>query len=309
VDYPVRYLAEEIAEDHAAGALTRREALRRLGLMGFSAMGASALLAACGGGGGDDGDGDTATQPTDPGGTQAGGTATTRASTPVQAQDITYQGQGVQLRGVFAQAASPRGAVMVIHENMGITPFVRSLVGRLAGDGYTALAVDLLSREGGTAAFTDGGTIPAALTRLGNEFPADMRSTLDELGRRQPGARLGMTGFCFGGTQTWRMLEVGEQRLVAAVPCYGTPSDNPNFSGSRQCAVLGVYAENDARVNATREAARSALEAAGMTHEIRTFDGVGHAFIRFFEDPANAAYQQANAGYRAIVDWFGRHLR
>lgn len=75
--------------------------------------------------------------------------------------------------------------------------------GRLAGEGYSALAVDLLSEEGGTASLTESGAATAA---LGNAPPqrlvADLRAGLDELARRAPGTKLGMVGFCFGGAMT-----------------------------------------------------------------------------------------------------------
>jgi carboxymethylenebutenolidase len=301
-----QYLAEEIAEDHAAGKLSRREALRRLAFMGFGAMSASALLAACGG----DDDGDQAqTQDTTPTTTPSGPTTTAGATTAVATQDVTYPGTGgVTLRGVYAKAASPKGAVLVIHENMGITPFIRSITGRLAGDGYTALAVDLLSAEGGTAAFTDPATIGPALTRLASERAVpDMRSSLDELAKRESSAKLGATGFCFGGGMVWELLKSKDARLLAAVPCYGTVS-NPDFTGAK-AAVLGVYAQDDQRVNATREAAKSALEAAGLTHELKEYPGVRHAFIRFIDEPGNPANAQATQAYADMLNWFGRYLR
>ena len=71
--------------------------------------------------------------------------------------------------------------------------------------------------------------------------------------------------------------------------------------------MLGVYAEQDARVNATREAAKAALEQAGLTHEIVTYPGVNHAF---FND-TGPRYDQAAAAqaYPKVLDWFGQHLR
>lgn len=306
MDHLHQYLAEEIAEDHAAGKLSRREALRRLAFMGFGAMSASALLAACGG----DDDGDQA-QPEQTGapGTPSGPGATTATSAPAATQDITYPGTGgVTLMGVFAKAATARGAVLVMHENRGITPFVRSITGRLAGDGYTALALDLLSAEGGTAAFTDPATIGPALRRVTSRAVDDMRSTLDELAKREPAAKLGATGFCFGGGMIWELLKAKEARVAAAIPCYGTAGDNPDFSGVT-AAVFGIYAQNDARVNANREAVRSALERAGVTHELKEYPGVNHAFINSIDDPANPANAQAQVAYSDMLGWFARYLR
>ena len=293
-----RYLAEEVAYDCADGLLSRREALRRLGLMGFTAMSASTLLAACGS---DDSDDDATAPP--PTSAAPAGPATT--ATGVATEAVTYPGRTATLMGAYARAATSRGAVLVIHENRGLTDHIRSVAGRLAGSGYTALAVDLLSQEGGTAKVGDDNAGAALNAAEGDRFVADMRSSLDELAKRQPGAKLGIIGFCFGGGQVWSLLHNGEPRLAAAAPFYGPTPDNPDFSRSR-AAVLGVFAEQDARVNASREPARSALEKARLPHEIRTFPGAEHGFFNDTSPRHNPT--QAAAAYQAVLDWFGRHL-
>jgi carboxymethylenebutenolidase len=101
-------------------------------------------------------------------------------------------------------------------------------------------------------------------------------------------------------------LASGEARLAAAVPFYGPVPDGADFAGSPRAAVLGVYAEQDDRVNATRDAATAALEKAGLTHKIVTFPDAGHAFFndtgqRYNPTAAASAYEQ-------LIDWFGTHL-
>jgi carboxymethylenebutenolidase len=292
-----RYLAEEVAIDHADGVLSRREALRRLALLGLGVPAASALLAACGGDG--DGDGGTAPGPT--------GTAAPPGPEPVATEAISFDGpEGRTLQGAWAAAGQPRGAVLVVHENRGLTDHIRSVAGRLAASGYSALAIDLLSAEGGTAALGDEASAMAALSAAPQErFVADMRAGLGELERRASGAKLGATGFCFGGGMVWLLLASGEPRLAAAAPFYGPLPDGADFSGS-SAAVLGVYAENDARVNASRDAATAALEQAGLTHEIVTYPGADHAF---FND-TGPRYDQAAAtqAWDKLLDWFGQHL-
>jgi len=299
-----RYLAEEIAIDHADGLIERREALRRLALLGLGVPAATALLAACGAG--DDTGGDAAAA--GPSADRPGTPATAPAGpSPLPTEAITFAGpEGTTLQAAWAPAENPRGAVLVIHENRGLTDHIRSVAGRLAASGFSALAIDLLSREGGTAAVGDEAQVIATLGGIPQErFVADMRAALDELERRASGSKLGMTGFCFGGGMTWLLLASGEPRLAAAVPFYGPLPDDADFSGSR-AAVLGVYAEQDARVNATREAARAALERAGLKHEIVTFPGVDHAFF-------NDTGQRYDAGaaaqaYQRLIDWFGENL-
>ncbi|MFF5213016.1 dienelactone hydrolase family protein [Streptosporangium sp. NPDC000396] len=292
-----RYLAEEIAVDYADGLIPRREALRRLALLGLALPAASALLAACGAG------------EESAAGSVARSPVPAPAGPPPSATEaITFPGpeKGVTLQGAWAAAPDPRGAVLVIHENRGLTDHIRSVAGRLAASGYSALALDLLSREGGTGSFGDPARVTAALSGISEaRFSADMKAALDELERRAPGERLGAVGFCFGGGMVWLLLSSGEPRLSAAVPFYGPLPENADFSGSR-AAVLAIYAEQDKRVNATRDRAKASLEKAGLEYEIITFPGVNHAFFndtgqRYDADAAAQAYQR-------VLGWFGHHL-
>jgi carboxymethylenebutenolidase len=311
-----QYIVQEVALDCEAGLLSRREALRRLGLLGVTAAAATALLAACG----DDGDASASTSAatTSAGATPSSAAAATESSsapatsgggTPATAagEEIRFGGPSGELIGVVAEADPPRGAVLVIHENRGLTPHIRSIPARLAADGYTALAVDLLSEEGGTASLPTEGDATAALGNAPAErMIGDLRAGLDELGRRAPGAELATIGFCFGGGMTWQLLAAGEPRLAAAVPFYGPFPTGASLAGSPNAAVLGVYAGLDDRVNGTKDAAEAALTAANLTHELRVFDGVDHAFFndtgpRYDADAAAQAYQ-------AMLGWFGQHL-
>jgi carboxymethylenebutenolidase len=289
-----RYLAEEVAYDHADGLISRRDALRQLGRLGFGMVAASALLAACGS---DDDADDVPTLETSPPTSPPPGSAN---AVPTQA--VTYPGKRGTLQGAWAPAAGAKGAVVVVHENRGLTDDIRSVAGRLAGDGYSALAVDLLSEEGGTAEVENPQAALGAAP--GDRLLDDVRSTVDELARRQPGAKLAVIGFCFGGGMAWRLAE-SEPRLAAAAPFYGEVRKGADFSGAK-AAVLGVYAERDSRINGTMAEARAALEKAGLPHRIEVFPGVDHAFFNDTGPRYNA--DQAAAAYRAVLDWFGRYL-
>ncbi len=292
------YIAAEIATDAADGIITRREALRRLALLGLSAPVAAALLAACGG---DDESG----TPAPPAETQTTAAATTTTVAPGNL--VTFKGPRGELTGSFAAADDPKGAVLIIHENRGLTPHFVALPTRLAHAGYSALAVDLLSEEGGTAALGDDAKAQAALSAAPQErLVADARAGIDELERRAPGQKLGVMGFCFGGGMTWSVLAAPEPRLAAAVPFYGPLPEGADFTGAK-AAVLAIYGALDGdRVNGTRAAAAAALEKAGLVHELKTYDGADHAF---FND-TGPRYNQAAAeqAYTALLDWFGRYL-
>jgi carboxymethylenebutenolidase len=290
------YIAEEIAVDHRDGFITRREALRRLALLGLSAGAASTLLAAC------SGDDEGAMEKTT---TSAGPPTTAR---PADDRDlVTFPGSTSELKGAFAApTAAAKGNVLIIHENRGLTAHFRAFPGRLAEAGYNALAVDLLSPEGGTASFADEAKAIAALAAAPRErLVADLRKGIDELERRGPGKKVGAMGFCFGGGMTWSMLAAGEARLAAAIPFYGLLPEGANFAQAK-AAVLAIYAELDARVNASRDLAEATVDRAGLTHEIITYPGVDHAFFNDTGPRYNAA--AAKEAYQAVLDWFGRYL-
>src|SRR5947209_14981016 len=173
MDHFREYMAAEVALDHAAGQISRRQALRQMGVMGLSLTAASAVLAACG----NDkkqATGSSAPAAQDPLATSTSAapvlaplTTTARpATTPVPTQEVTYPGPNGTLLGAYAPAANRKGALVVVHENRGLVDNIRAVAGRLAGDGYSALAVDLLSEEGGTAKVATN-DVASSLTNAG----------------------------------------------------------------------------------------------------------------------------------------------
>ena len=166
------YLVEEVALDCAEGLLSRREAFRRLAMLGVGSPAAAVLLASCG----DEGATPSPASAATPAVADSTPSSTSSSPAPLtvesvspsvaetatatragDAEEIRFLGPNGELIGVFAAAAPPAGAVLVIHENRGLTPHIRSIPPRLAADGYTALAIDLLSEEGGTAALAERG--------------------------------------------------------------------------------------------------------------------------------------------------------
>jgi carboxymethylenebutenolidase len=294
-----RYLAEEVAEDHADGIITRREAMRRLGLLGVTGAAASAMLGAI------------AAQTAGAGPRKHSGRPSRHGRStewqPVPTEAITFPSERTTaLMGAWAPAAKPRGGVLVIHENRGLTEHIRTVAGRLAASGYSALAIDLLSEEGGTDSFSDPAQATAALGQVPPErFDADMTAGVTELKRRLRGKRVAAVGFCFGGGMVWRLLASREPRLAAAVPFYGPFPAGGDLSGSK-AAVLGIYAGLDTRVNESRPAAEAALQAAGLEYELVTFPNVNHAF--FNDTGARYNPEAAAQAYARVLDWFARFV-
>ena len=290
-----KYLAEEVAEDLADGIITRREAMRRLGLLGLAAPVATTLLVGA----------TNARAAKAPATAHAAAVRRSAAETTwaaVAQQPITFAGPSGTLMAAWAPAAKPRGGVLVIHENRGLTDHIRTVAGRFAASGYSALAIDLLSEEGGTGAFPGEAEVAAALAGIPPErFVADMKAGVTELRRRVRSKQLAAIGFCFGGGMVWRLLASGEPRLAAAAPFYGPFPEGGSLKGSR-AAVLGVYGGLDSRVNATRPAAKTALRAAGLDYELLTFAEADHAF---FNDTGPRFNPHAAAeAWRRVLGWF-----
>jgi carboxymethylenebutenolidase len=306
------YVQGEIVTDCAQGLLTRREALRRLTLLGVGAAAAGVMLAGCSDDEPDDA-ADSTSSTADGASTTASSTAATAGGSsapvgpaPLDVEDIRFGPQNA-LTGSWSEADKPKGVVLIVHENRGLTPHFVALPGRLAASGYSALAVDLLSRKGGTDSFSDPAQATAALT--GTPMPelvADLRAGLDELLRREPGPKAGVMGFCFGGGMVWQLLAAGEARLAAAVPFYGPLPDPHDFSKAK-AAVLAIYGEKDQpRVNGGIEPARAALTAAKLPHEIVVEPGADHAFFNETGSRFNAT--AAADAHTRLLAWFGKYL-
>jgi carboxymethylenebutenolidase len=307
-----RYLAEEIAEDHVDGIITRREAMRRLGMLGVTATAASAMIAAeaeartRGKNHGDHGHGH--------GHGHDHGDGKVSAWAPVATQPIEFAGPNGKLLGAWAQPAGRvKGGVLVIHENRGLTDHIRNVAGRFAANGYAALALDLLSEEGGTAALPDDAARMAALAAVSannpQRFDNDMKAAVTEIDKRTH-APISAIGFCFGGGMVWRLLAAKERRLSAAAPFYGPWPEGADLRGIK-AAVLGVFAGLDDRVNAGREPARLALEAARVDYEILTFSEAQHAFFNDTNGPPRFNPMAAEQAWLRVNDWFagsgGKH--
>jgi carboxymethylenebutenolidase len=294
------YLVGEVTEEYEHGLLTRREALRRLALLGVGLTSATALLAACGGG-------EAANSPP-----SAAPAAPQAAPPPGADPAIRFSANGIDYRAAYrSPSGDPQGAVLLIHENKGLTTHFYDLVGRFATRGYDALCVDLLSRAGhdGTAGFTDQAAATAKLAATPTEqLVADLHAGADELLRRASVQKLGAVGFCFGGGLTWNLLQAGpgqETRLKVAVPFYGPAPAQPDFTGSK-AAVLAIYGALDSRVDASRDAIRQALEKADLRHEIVTYDGADHAFYNDTGPRYNAA--AAAQATTKMFDWLEQYL-
>jgi carboxymethylenebutenolidase len=181
-------------------------------------------------------------------------------------------------------------AVVLIHENQGLTDWVRSVADQLAAAGYVAIAPDLLSGTQGkekTSDFENADAARKAISQLNmNQVTADLNAVTDFV-KKLPAAsgKVAVAGFCWGGARTFAFAKARPD-ISAAFVFYGTgPEDVSGIKGP----VFGFYGENDARVNATIQASAQQMKDAKLRFEPVIYKGAGHGFMRTGEDPNGGA--------------------
>jgi carboxymethylenebutenolidase len=226
----------------------------------------------------------------------------------VMSSGVAFTSQGDEIMAYLARpvADGVYPGILVCHENRGLTPHIKDVARRFARAGYVALAVDLLSREGGTDS-VDPDQVPALLSGAPAErHVADFAAGLGYLQGLDyvDGERIGMTGYCFGGGITWRCA-VALPELKAAVPFYG-PAPELEQVPNIKAAVFGVYAELDERINAGKDALEQALMDAGITYQMQVYPGVNHAFHN--DTGQRYVEEQATQAWMDTLAWFEQHL-
>ena len=181
-------------------------------------------------------------------------------------------------------------AVIVLHENRGLTDWVRLFADQLAARGYVAVAPDLLSgfdaEHPHTGAFADSDAAREAIYQLdADRVLADLTAVQGyAAGLPAASGKTAVVGFCWGGAQSFRFAGHAEG-LAAALVFYGTAPTDEALIAAVAAPVHGFYGENDERVNATIPETRRAMEAHGKTYDVEIYPGAGHAFMRQADDP------------------------
>jgi carboxymethylenebutenolidase len=202
----------------------------------------------------------------------------------------------------------PAPAVVLVHENKGLVPYITDTARRLAAAGYVAVAPDLLSRLGGTGAFATQDDVIAALATIdAADVTADVRAAIGWVAEQDfvRGDRIGILGFCYGGGVAWRVL-TQEPRLAAGVPFYGPIPDGDAVAGI-SAPVLAVYGSEDQRITSMLSTIREAMQRHGKTFEPVVLEGAGHAFHND-TNPDRYQPEAAREAWRAAMAWLDRWL-
>jgi carboxymethylenebutenolidase len=187
---------------------------------------------------------------------------------------------GGKISGLLAYPATGAEkfpAVLVVHENRGLTPYIEDVARRLAVDGFLALAPDALSPLGGYPGNDDDGRKMQS-NRNSEEMLQDFMAGAQVLQNHELSTgKVGVVGFCYGGGVANELAVRLPETILAAVAYYGRQAaiaDVPKIKG----ALLLHYAETDTRINEGWPAYEKALKEAGVKHEAFIYPGVNHAF-------------------------------
>jgi carboxymethylenebutenolidase len=230
--------------------------------------------------------------------------------TRIKAQYVNYPspgGNSGQMRGYLVQpaGAGPFPAVLVIHENRGLNPYVEDVARRAAVEGFLALAPDGLFPAGGYPGNDDDGR-----TLQGNLDQGKLRTDMLNSARflkahKLSTGKLGATGFCWGGGTTNFLATMMGADLQAGVPYYGAAAATAEVPKIKAPLLL-QFAENDAGINGLWPAYEAALKAAGASYEAFTYPGTQHGF----HNNSTPRYNEAAAklSWERTVAHFKKHL-
>jgi carboxymethylenebutenolidase len=274
----------DLYDEYCHGGIDRREFLLRAGaVVGGLAM-AQALLPR-----------------------YAGAQTISFTDTRIKAQYVSYPspgGSSGQMRGYLVQPAGsgPFPAVLVIHENRGLNPYIEDVARRVAVEGFVALAPDGLFPVGGYPGNDDDGrTLQAKLDQA--KLRTDMLNSARFLKTHSLSTgKLGVTGFCWGGsTVNFLAVTLGAD-MQAGAPFYGAPAETAGVPKIK-APLLIHFAETDPRINEMWPAFEAALKAAGLTYQAYIYSGTQHGFHnnstpRYHEVSANLAWERTVAFFR-----------
>lgn len=199
-------------------------------------------------------------------------------------------GRTVRSFVAYPESSEKALAVIVIHENRGLTEWVRHFADQLAAAGYIAIAPDLLSgfdaQHASTDAFDSSDAARQAIYQLDPDRVTQDLLAVQSYAQKIPAAtgKTVVIGFCWGGSQSFRFATDAHD-LSAALVFYGTAPDDEERIAAISTPVYGFYGQMDERVNATIPATRERMERHGKSYETEIYDGAGHAFMRRGDDP------------------------
>lgn len=213
---------------------------------------------------------------------------------------------------VYPERKDQAPVVLVIHEIFGLSPWIRALGDQLAREGFLAVVPDLVSGlgpgGGGTDSMHSRDEVVALVRRLTPEMADARLDAVMDWATKQPAARprVATVGFCWGGGRSFAYA-AHQPQLRAAVVYYGVSPDSAALLRIH-VPVLGLYGGDDARVDATIDAAKTTLAARKVSYEPNLFAGAGHGFLRQQEDRDGANLRATEQAWPKTIAFLKEHL-
>ncbi|HEX7149928.1 MAG TPA: dienelactone hydrolase family protein [Thermoanaerobaculia bacterium] len=208
----------------------------------------------------------------------------------------------------YPESATKAPAVLLIHENRGLTDWVRTVADKLSENGYLVIAPDMLSGMapggGRTSDFASQDAAREAISKLDTPaVMADLQAAADYVvALPASNGKLSVAGFCWGGARAWQFANA-RPAVTAAYVFYGTGPNDRAGVANIEAPVYGFYGGADARVNETIPKSRELMQAEGETFDPVIYEGAGHAFMRLGEEPG-----ASEANRRAYTEAWERWL-
>ncbi|HEX7119200.1 MAG TPA: dienelactone hydrolase family protein [Longimicrobiales bacterium] len=212
---------------------------------------------------------------------------------------------------VYPERADRAPVVLVVHEIYGLSNWARAVADQFAAEGFIAVAPDLLTMRDVPMTPEGEPERDAAVREIRTLDPDDVHRQLRavaEYAMELPAARpvYGIVGYCWGGGVSFAHATRSPE-LGAAVVYYGRAPE-PDALAAIAAPVLGLYAGDDARVNATIAPTEAVMKKLGKTYEYHVFPGAGHGFLRAQDGRDGANLAATRSAWPLTIDWFRRHL-
>ncbi|MSO23580.1 MAG: dienelactone hydrolase family protein [Acidobacteria bacterium] len=229
--------------------------------------------------------------------------------------DIKLTGDQKPIRTwvVYPERKDKAPIVIVIHEIFGLSDWIRGVADQLAEDGFIAVAPDLICGKGPEGGCTDSissrDDVVKSVRALSPEDVLTRLNAVRDYGVKIPAGnkKTATVGYCWGGARSYEYA-TQQLGLNAAVVYYGTSPETPTLAAIK-APVLGLYGEDDARVNATIEPAAAEMKKLKKTYEVEVYKGAGHGFLRAQSGRDGANLRATQAAWPRTIAFLKKHTK
>ncbi len=224
-------------------------------------------------------------------------------------KEVKFKKDGIEVSG-YEAIVKGSGGIIVLHEWWGLNEQIKGFVDRLASEGLSAFAPDLYGGE--IAPFSDPGKAGQLMTNMFSkigEVENMLRASVSHLKEKVDIKKIGVTGFCCGGTLSMYLPAVASDIIDAAVPFYGLPQLTKINAENIDVPIFFILAEKDEFVNNDEvlEMVKKIWKN-GVEVQVKIYPGVSHAFMNE-KRPDVYHEESAKDAFELMLNFFRKHLK